>query len=96
MEFVAVRDLRLHPGRVWKRLDRGQEIVVTARGRPIALLTDIVGADEEKALKAVRMARAQLSLTAIRQEAHRKGLDRLSVEQIDRLVKKTRRERQTS
>lgn len=93
MELVPVRDLRLHPGQVWKRLGQGREIVVTAKGQPIALLTSIVGGDVEKALRAIRMARTQIALGEIRDEAHQKGLDRLSVEEIDTLIKKTRRTR---
>ncbi len=39
MKFLPSRELRLRPGRVWKDLKKAREMVVTANGRPVALLT---------------------------------------------------------
>ena len=93
MEFVSIRDLRLNTGQVWKRLGGKGEMVVTSKGRPIALLTEIAAGDVESALRAFRLGRAQLALDQIREETHRTGVDRLSDKQIAQLIKKTRRDR---
>ena len=95
MEFVSVRDLRLNTGQVWDKLDgsSSQEIIITSKGRPIALLTEIVSGDVESTLHYLRLGRAQLALDHIRKEARQKGVDKLSDKQIEQLITKTRRER---
>ena len=93
MEFVSIRDLRLNTGQVWKRLGGKGEMIVTSKGRPIALLTEIASGDVDSALRAFRLGRAQLALDQIRETARQTGADRLSNKQIDRIIKKTRRDR---
>ncbi|OQY18986.1 MAG: hypothetical protein B6I34_10065 [Anaerolineaceae bacterium 4572_32.1] len=41
MEFVPVREFRLRPRQVWKRLTESGELVITSYGKPIALLTGV-------------------------------------------------------
>lgn len=95
MEFVSIRDLRLNTGQVWKKLGAAGkgEIIITSKGRPIALLAEIISGDVESTLHALRLGRAQLALDHIREVAHQKGTDGLTEKHIDSLIKKTRRER---
>lgn len=39
MKFVSSRELRINPGAVWKRLRQEQDLVITANGKPRAVLT---------------------------------------------------------
>ena len=78
MRFVSIRDLRIKPGEVWKRLEAEQDLVLTSNGKPIALLTDIDEERLEGTLAALRSARAQAAIARIHRIAVEKGLDRIS------------------
>lgn len=43
MTIVTVRDLRNHGGEVLDRVARGEHVVVTRDGRPVAELRQVVG-----------------------------------------------------
>ena len=91
MEFVSVRDLRIQPGEVWKRLAEAGELVVTSNGKPIALLSGITSTTLEPTLFALRRARAQLAVSRVRASAHARGLDRLTPREIDAEIAAVRR-----
>lgn len=65
--------------------------MLTVHGRPVALLIPVDAASLEETSRAIRRARALLALEALRCEARAKGLDRLSLKQIDGVVAETRR-----
>lgn len=58
MKFVSVRELRGRSGQVWKRLDDGDDVVVTSNGKPIAVLSPVREDDLERSLATIRRARA--------------------------------------
>ena len=93
MEFITVRDLRVHPGQVWERLAEQQDIVVTSNGRPIALLTRISEDEVEETLTALRRARAQLAVSRMRNAAAQTNANRMTVEEIEAEIKETRQNR---
>lgn len=93
MEFITVRDLRVHPGQVWERLAEQQDIVVTSNGRPIALLTRISEDEVEETLTALRRARAQLAVSRMRTAAAQTNANRMTVEEIEAEIKETRQNR---
>jgi antitoxin (DNA-binding transcriptional repressor) of toxin-antitoxin stability system len=39
MRFVTVRDFRLRHGSVWRNLEKQEDVVITSKGKPIAILT---------------------------------------------------------
>jgi len=77
MKFIAARELRIRPGRVWKQLAQ-DDVVVTSKGRPIALITKITAETLERDLAQIRKARALGALEENQREAVRSGRDRLS------------------
>ncbi len=93
MEFVSVRDLRIQPGRVWKRLAEGNELIITSNGRPIALLSGISEATLEQTLAALRRARAQVAVSQLRASAPARGVSKLTMTEIDAEIKSARRGR---
>ena len=93
MNLITIRDLRVRPGEVWRRLRKEQDLVLTSSGRPIALLIDLEGENIEEALQAVRRARAQMAVSRMRQRAAERGLDKLSAEDIQAEIDAARRER---
>ncbi|MDD3926737.1 MAG: hypothetical protein PHT33_08785 [bacterium] len=95
MKFITIKDLRSNTARLRRELDAVGEIVVTANGRPFAIMTR-VGTDmvEEEILN-IRRSRAQTALSRIRRKAAADGLDGMTMEQIDDLIAGARRERRT-
>jgi antitoxin (DNA-binding transcriptional repressor) of toxin-antitoxin stability system len=93
MNFITARELRLNTSDLWTMLDKERELVVTLNGRPVALLTGISGETLEDTLKAVRRARGEWAIDKLRQEAREKGLDRMSDDDIDRIIRQTRKDR---
>lgn len=90
MRFVPVREFRLHPGAVWRKLKQEQELVLTSRGKPMGLLTPLDEASFEKTLRAWRQARGLEALAELQEEAKRKGLGRLSPSGIDAEIRRIR------
>lgn len=94
MDFVTVRDLRIRPADVWRRLREKRDLVVTSNGRPIAIMVEVGdGEDVEATLVALHRVRAQAAITRMRRSAAAKGLDRLSPDDIDAEIAAARRER---
>jgi antitoxin (DNA-binding transcriptional repressor) of toxin-antitoxin stability system len=92
LKFVSTRELRNRPGYV-QDLAKKEDLVLTANGKPIAIL---LGVDEdglEDAARALRQARALLALSRLRRQAARKGSDRMSSEDIDREIRAVRTRR---
>jgi antitoxin (DNA-binding transcriptional repressor) of toxin-antitoxin stability system len=61
MKFVTIRDLRGNTARLRRDLREDREIVLTANGRPFALMTPVEPDTVEEELLAIRRARAGCS-----------------------------------
>jgi len=83
MKFVTVRDLRLTPGKVWELAKQERRIVLTANGRPMAILTGVDENSLEEDLDAIERAQALVALDRIHQDSLEKGTDRISEREID-------------
>ena len=53
MKFVTIRELRNRPGRIWDEL-RGDDLVLTADGKPVGILVGVEEEDLEASLGALR------------------------------------------
>ncbi len=93
MKFVTVRDVRLKPGQVWERLDREREMIITSKGKPIALLTRVSEDDFEKTVAALRRARALMAMEGMQRASLAAGTDRMSDAAIEAEIKAARRSR---
>jgi antitoxin (DNA-binding transcriptional repressor) of toxin-antitoxin stability system len=93
MKFITIRDLRSNTARIRKDLEAEGEVVITANGRPFAVMTRVKEDNLEEEIVAIRRARAASAITRIRQKAKAEGLDRLTMEQIDAIISEARRER---
>jgi len=93
MKFLSVRDLRGKSAQVWKELSRQKEMIVTSNGRPIAILSAVDETTLEESLAAWRHVRATQSVMSIQHESMRKGTDKISMEEIDAEIDRTRKER---
>ena len=93
MQFMTIREFRSSTGDVRRRLSKDKELVLTANGRPFALVTAIAATSFEEELMAVRRARARAALDRLHADAVANGTDRLSQETIEAIIRKARKER---
>ena len=95
MKFITIRDLRSSTARLRKDLKTDREIVVTANGRPFAVMTRVEPDGVEEEILAIRRARARAALSRIRAKARADGLDRMTMDDIDAIIAKARREKRS-
>jgi PHD/YefM family antitoxin component YafN of YafNO toxin-antitoxin module len=92
MKFLSTRELRNRPGYV-RKLVQKEDLVLTANGKPIAMMLGVKDDDLEETAHVIRQAKAQRALFRIRREAARRGLDKLSPEAIDAEIRAVRSKR---
>jgi len=81
MEFIPYRMLRNEPTALRKKLEDEGELVVTVDGKPFAVMIDIASSDNmDDILLMVSRLKAQMAARAIRSQARRDGLNKLSEE----------------
>lgn len=93
MDFVTVRELRAESGKVWEKLEAGEEIVITRNGKPFALLVHTEPGELESKLRALRAQRFETALREMQRIAREKGLDKMTMEEIDAEIAAARKER---
>lgn len=93
MRFLGTRDLRNRPGYV-RDLAEQEDLVLTAKGKPIAILVGIEEGEFEDTARAIQRAMAQLALSRLRRQATPHGADRLSSTEIDAEIRAVRSKRQ--
>lgn len=91
MKFVSVRDLRLKPGEVWKAAKQEKDVVVTANGRPIAIITGVDEDNFEEELDTIQRARAIKALETIQKVSVIKCTDKITNGEIQSEIEKVRK-----
>jgi prevent-host-death family protein len=92
MKFVSTRELRNRPGYV-RNLAQKDDLVLTANGKPIAILLGIAEDELEETARIIRQAKAQLALSRLRKHAARRRADRMPVSAIDAEIRAVRSRR---
>ena len=93
MNFMSVREFRVNTGRMRRELDRDEEIVLTANGKPFAIVSTVHPEVFDKELRAIRSARARVALDRVRESAVRSGTADMSMSEIKKIVSDVRRGR---
>ena len=91
MRFVTIKDLRSRTAAIRKDLAADEEIVVTANGRPIALLTAVDGDNLEQELLAHRRSRARAALDRTRNQASAAGTSDMPMSKVEEVVATARK-----
>ena len=94
MKFVSVRELRLKPGEVWKAAKVEKDLVITANGRPIAILTGVDENTFEQELATIQRVRALTALDRLHKNSVENGTHTISEKEIQVEIDKARRESQ--
>jgi hypothetical protein len=90
MKFVSEDELEQAPEDV-ARLALREEIVLTAEGKPFAMLLGIGEGGIEETIELVREVKARRALARLRQQAGRQGLDRMPAREIALQIREVRR-----
>ena len=93
MQFVPYRDLRNEPAAVRKKLATEGELVVTVDNKPFAVMINLGDENVQDILLMVSRLRAQMAARSIRSQSRRDGLDKMTLKDVNALIKKTRVER---
>jgi hypothetical protein len=91
MDFVTLKEFQAEPEKVWRKLTKSREIVVTRNGKPFALLTETSPAKLEDELRALRRARAEVGVASMRTRAAARGLNKMTTKEIDAKIRAARR-----
>jgi len=86
MRFVSSRDIRNNPAVLWK----DDETVITVNGKPKAIVMKIDG-DPKEILDFIEKIRVQMSVEKLRLFSLEKGLDKLSEDEIEEIVREARK-----
>jgi len=92
MKFINVRELRLRPGDVWKKLKIEKDIILTLNGKPFAILNSTDEDRFEQTLASLRRSRALEAMEKLQKYSKNKGLDKLTVGDIEKEIQLVRRE----
>jgi hypothetical protein len=94
MQFVPYRALRNEPSALRKKLESEGDLVVTVGGKPFAVMINLAEEEDvQDILLMVSRLRAQMAVRAIRSQARKNGLDKMTNKDINTLIKKTRTDR---
>jgi hypothetical protein len=87
---VTYRELRNTPGQVWERLRNDEPLTLVADGEAKAILLPIADGDARGAYEAYERGRAMLAASRLRRAAKTAGARKLSLDEINELIRKTR------
>ena len=96
MKFVTIREFRNHTAAIRKTLESEHEMVLTANGRPFAILANADEESFEEKLAALRRTRARILFDRIGAQARAAGKDKMTMKEIDAIIAKARAERRTA
>ena len=93
MSTISISDLKKKPAKQWLKSAAKDDLVITSKGQPVAVLMRIAAASVESTRVLVRSVRALQAQTALQQAAVASGASELSMSDIDAEIAATRRAR---
>lgn len=93
MDFVTTKELRAESGKVWAKLEAGEDIVITRNGKPFALMVHTEASELEDNLRSFRAAKFRRMLAEQHKRSVAMGLDKMTMEEIDAEIAAARQER---
>jgi hypothetical protein len=93
MSTITVSELRKRPAKQWLKSAGKNDLVVTSKGQPVAVLLRIAAASVESTQALVRSVRALQAQSVLQQAAVASGTSQLSISDIDAEIASARRAR---
>jgi antitoxin (DNA-binding transcriptional repressor) of toxin-antitoxin stability system len=92
MDFVTTKELRAESGKIWAKLEAGEDIVITRNGKPFALMVHTEASDLEDNLRSLKAARFTRLLAEQHKRSIAMGLDKMTMEEINAEIAAARQE----
>ncbi|MBM4033842.1 MAG: hypothetical protein FJ291_18970 [Planctomycetes bacterium] len=96
MKCVSVEDFRNGSATIRAALKAEHEVVVTEDGKPFAILAEADEESFESKLEAMRRARFHAALDRMQATAKARGVDKMTMKEIDAVIARVRRERRAA
>jgi len=96
MRTLTVRDFRTRPALARQIIGREGQAVLTANGKPFALVLPVTEDTLDGTIAAVRRARALQAMEALQRRSTDRGKSRMTLTDINRVVDAVRRRRRTA
>lgn len=93
MRFATFKELRLDTASVIRDAGPGQSVIITKRGKPVAVLLPADEDSVEDILKAAAGIRLAKAFERSQKAAKAAGLDKMTMAQINAIIKEVRAER---
>ena len=93
MSRISISDLKKKPAKQWLKFASKDDLVITSKGQPVAVLMRIAAASVESTRALVRSVRALQAQTALQQAAAASGAAELFMSDIDAEIAASRRVR---
>ena len=88
MKFFSTTELQKDMKRVWAVLEKEKQVLITQNGKPVAVLTESSEDLFERQRDEFIKSQFKASLDATAQRAKASGMDKLSYQEIDAIIKK--------
>ena len=93
MSTISISDLKKKPAKQWLKSASKDDLVITSKGQPVAVLMRIAAASVESTRALVRSVRALQAQTALQEAAAANGTAGLPMSDIDAEIAAARRAR---
>jgi prevent-host-death family protein len=93
MSTISVSDLKKKPAKQWLKSVGKDDLVVTSKGRPVAVLMRLASASVESTRALLRSVRALQAQAGLQEAAAASGAAELSLSDIDSEISASRRAR---
>ncbi len=91
MSTISVSDLKKQSPKEWLKSAGKDDVVITSKGQPVAVLLQIQATSVESTRALVRSVRALQAQSALQQAAVTSGASKLSMSDVDAEIAATRR-----
>ena len=93
MSTISVSELKKQPAKQWLKSASKDDLVVTSKGQPVAVLLRIASASVDSTRALLRSVRALQAQSALQQAAVAEGTADLSLSEIEAQIAASRRAR---
>ena len=93
MSTISVSDLKKRSAKQWAKSAKIRDLVITAQGRPVAVLLPVDASSLNPTLSTLRSVRALQAQAALQRASAANGTDKLTMADIDTEIATARRSR---
>ncbi len=92
MQIVTVRDIRTGPKKVWNKLKKVEDLVLTSNGKPIAIISSLADRDVEEVLVELKRVRAINAVFQMQKKSLETEKQKITLAEINKEIEEVRKE----